>query len=325
MIHFFWQSAYLSARWTAPRAGGQLCANSEICWHLAEGLRARFGAGALRFHNMGTADVGAGPDDVLVGHIGPWANHALARGLTHVVPMLAWPSELKWPYDQFVYHDAHRAVLDRVPTFIALCGEWAWQRSASDNTLVRWRNKAVQVPLGFSRDLFPQVKHAFNPPGRRGFLYVGQVAEQKGVGYLCSLLGNGDSPFLIGNGEWSTGPRQKNIEVLGWLDNADQALWQALAERCDFFVCATQWDCQPVGPLENISRGFVPMLTPANCYPVSIPLTGDAKTDLRTIDYWQKAPESELCAMQAQALTGLAQLPWQRTIDVVVKLIEANL
>lgn len=329
MIHFFWNQTYAAVRWTAPAhpgsGGGKLCANSEIAWHMAEGIKARFGAAAVKLHSMGTAEVGATEDDVLVGHIGPWANIALERQWRRIVPIIGWPSELKHPYDRFSLHEAHLSVLRRAPSFVALCGAWVWEHSAQDPVLARFRKKAVQAPLGFSRDLFPQVKRSFNPPGQRGFLYVGQVSEQKGVGYVDGILAELGYRYLIGNGEWATGKRSAHCEVTGWLDNADAPTWVRLAEQADFFVCATQWDCQPVAPLENISRGFVPMLTPANCFETSIPLTGQHAEDRETFERWQNAPEAELVEMQAKAMDGLAELKWETTLDVIAKEIEERM
>lgn len=274
-VFWMWMAQYAGVRRTekasSPTAGERLMANTEISWHFAEALRAEFGADNVIALDMGhefTRDdagqltmsirgIDVRHDDLFIGHIGPWAEQAHDLGLRYV-PMVAWPNKMAWPYSKFVYHEQHQRVLDRSSVFIPLCGKTVWKASAQDAMLSRWHGKGQQLELGFSRTLFPQVKHTFNAPGARGFLYVGQHSEQKGTGILLEAFQKLGYPLYVGNGELSAVPGAygPNIHVLGWVDNADQDFWRTTALNVDFMVCPTQWDCQPVSPMENLSRGF---------------------------------------------------------------------
>lgn len=319
-IHAYWNVNYLTKRWTQRSGGGQLCANSEIAWHLASGLRERFPSDAICGHNMGDPLHDEAPSDLHIGHIGPWANAALAAG-RRVVPMAPWPSALRWPYDTIVYNAPHRAILDAVPRFIALTGPWAWEQSAGDAILSRWRHKARPVALGFSRDLFPRTKRTFNPPGRRGFLYVGQVAEQKGVAVLLQALKPLGALFVIRNGEWTNSPEPSFARVDGWIDNAAPEVWEQVAAECDFSLHAPLWDCQPVAPLECASRGFVPLHTPSVSFGPGTELTGAVAHDTEVLRWWIEAPDEELRSASDRAIAALDSMPWSAFQDAVAAVV----
>ena len=323
-VFFFWMTRYAVERFEGPgnlSPGGPLVsANSEIAWHYAEALRQAFGAVVCK--DMGNVlPPDAGPDDVYVGFIGPWAADALDKGFKRVLPMCSWPSKNAWPYDKQVYGPEHTALLDRIDSFVALCGSWVWEESAKDPKLSRWRSKATQMPLGFSRKLFPQIKHGFNPPGKRAFFYLGQIGAQKAITDYAPIMRRLNYKLLVANGEWkNAGP---NVEILGWVDNAgNPELWERVAKTCDFFLAPMRWDCQPVAPLENISRGFVPMCSPAACFPESIPLTGNPNLDAKSLEQWQKMPTDALVAAQARAIAALEAMPWDAATGKLIAAIQ---
>jgi glycosyltransferase involved in cell wall biosynthesis len=345
-VFFFWNSTYGTNRWTAPAHPGlnscKVSANSEIAWHYAEALRASFGAENVICLNMGdrlarAADGAVLPNvgghvidsatDLLIGHIGPWAEDAHDLGARYI-PMVAWPNKMAWPYDRFVYHAQHQRVLDRAALVIALCGKTVWEASKSDPMLSRWIAKAEQLELGFSRDLFPQVKHTFNPPGQRGFLYLGQVSAQKGTGPMVEAFRKLGYQLYIANGEWKTGPQvgAPNIEVLGWVDNSDQALWQRLAPKVDFFLCPTLWDCQPVSPQENLSRGWPVIGTRWACIGWGNELGDDANTIEAVCKKWQNASMAEVNDLQAAQLQWMTRdLRWEPVLDRFREIIRGHL
>jgi glycosyltransferase involved in cell wall biosynthesis len=322
-VFWMWNSGYSPRRWIAkaatPTSGERLCANSEIAWWYAQALSAEFGLENVVHLSMGdefTRDAGGKlmrqihgvevhDDDFFIGHLGPWAGQAHELGLRYI-PMVAWPNKMAWPYAKFVYHEQHQAILDQAPLLIPLCGPEVWEASKHDAMLSRWRGKGQQLQLGFSRDLFPHVKCSFNPPGKRGFLYVGQVSQQKGTGPLLEVFQKLGYELHVGNGEWSQAPGAygPSIHVHGWVDNADYAFWEELAPKVDFMVCPTLWDCQPVSPMECLSRGFPVIGTRWASMPAAVLLKDDLSDLEKVLRQCQEAPD------HAVDLAQRVQLSW---------------
>jgi glycosyltransferase involved in cell wall biosynthesis len=344
-VFWLWNSSYSYNRWTAQVVSStqpdRLSANSEIAWHYAQALREAFGADNVVTLSMGdeftrdhdgklTMSIkghAVEPDDFFIGHIGAWAEQAYDLGLRYI-PMVAWPNKMAWPYSKFVYHEQHQRVLDRAELIIPLCGKTVWEASKSDPMLSRWVGKSEQLELGFSRELFPQVKHTFNPPGQRGFLYVGQVGEQKGTGPMVEAFQRLGYPLYIGNGEWKTGPQDgaPHINVMGWVDNADQSFWQSLAPKVDFMLCPTLWDCQPVSPMECLSRGFPVIGTRWACIGEAIRLKDDASDIEVVVRQCQEASDAAVDLSQRVQLSWMDhELRWEPVLDRFVSIIRAYL
>lgn len=345
-VFWMWNSSYSGARWTMPVAhplqSERLSANSEIAWHYAEALRNEFGLFNVINLSMGdefTRDASGGllksikgfdaaDDDLFLGHIGPWAEQAHDLGLRYI-PMVAWPNKMDWPYSKFVYHAQHQRVLDRAELVIPLCGKTVWEASKTDAMLSRWIPKCEQLELGFSRSLFPQVKYTFNPPGQRGFLYVGQVSGQKGTGPMMEAFQRLGYPLYIGNGELSQVPGAygPNVHVLGWVDNADQPLWQSLAPKVDFMVCPTLWDCQPVSPMECLSRGFPVLGTRWACIGWGADLGEVANVDniMSTCRELQTIPSAGVDMQKAQLQWMDRDLRWEPVLKRFVSIIRGFL
>jgi len=64
-----------------------------------------------------------------------------------------------------------------------------WFDTWSEGPFARWAPKITHLDMAIETSHFPRVKRAFNPPGRRKFLFIGNGEPYKGAHLLSHLFG----------------------------------------------------------------------------------------------------------------------------------------
>jgi glycosyltransferase involved in cell wall biosynthesis len=290
---------------------------------LARRLQAHY---RVEVHDWASAEIirpSAG--DVLIGHPHPLAETVFRRsfsmpGWGKRLVMLPfrhgpWLSEIGW-WDPLIC---------RADWFLAICAPY-WTDTMSRSWTSHWSYKTVQVDLAVDQDHFPFIKHQFNPPGRRKFLFIGSAFKHKGFEYLLEIV-HANPQFDFG---W-----------IGWGDHTIECPGMArygkrdfsvpenleLVKSYDFMLTCGRSDANPTSILEAASWGLVPVCTPQSGYYnqnwiVNIPLddVDGASTILRNLN---AIPEGELREFQVRGRKALSKhYTWDRFAAQVRDCIE---
>lgn len=275
-------------------------ANSEVSWNIYNFLRKKVSVRQKRIGDECPEEVG--PDDLLTGMIGPrWAK---TTRTDKTYPIMPWPGLSGYWYDKWFDDPGVIDGFERAKKIIALCGVHQYNLTKDDPKLSRWFPKLVRVDQGIDRAMFPLIKRKFNPPGERKFYYFGLHTGAKGDD-MTVLAANrfGYKVFMTADMHHST-----NIVPLGYVGNSDSKTWTMLAEEADFLIQPARCDCSPMNVLEAMSRGFIPIITPAAALPVEgpfhigFPELGNVE---RAMEVCQNMPTKELYARQAQCLKAI--------------------
>ncbi|MBM3157902.1 MAG: hypothetical protein FJ004_11555, partial [Chloroflexi bacterium] len=74
-------------------------------------------------------------------------------------------------------------LIDQADIVFGIMGQY-WYDTIDTSFLAPWKHKIVRLDMAIDTIEYPLVKHHFNPPGRRGYLYIGSNRPEKG----CSIL-----------------------------------------------------------------------------------------------------------------------------------------
>lgn len=300
-------------------SGPAISCPDAIGRNLAARLRERYEVISYAWDAPGIAR--PGPDDVLVGHAHPvpWTTFRRSsrlRGWKRIIalaPFVADPA----------YVAFHEAVIRRCDLFLAITGEY-WFRRAARSTLAHWCPKLVHVDLAVDRRDFPRVKDRFAPPGRRRFVYIGNTAPPKNVGYLAAIASRvpGTEFAWIGIGDPIPG-----VRALGFQDFRREEARRLVADF-DFLLTVGRADANPTTILEAMSWGLVPVCTRESGYDglpgiVNAPLD-DVGGAAALIERLQDLPEHDLVRMRQTNDEALEKhFNWDRFAGQVIDAIES--
>ena len=149
---------------------------------------------------------------------------------------------------------------------------------------------------------FPRVKRAFNPPGRRKFLFIGNGEPYKGAHLLSQLFGltagKQQCVWIGADRELPNLERRPSQRLQG-------AVMERLAAECDVFLTMGISDANPTTILESMAWGFPVGCTPQSGYYQMSELkelsTTDMSHNLAVLDYFQSAGEGELLQLAERA------------------------
>lgn len=257
--------------------------------------------------------------DVLLGHPVPsplscFTRNARRRGWRRVIMM--------YPFNG---HPRDMAFLLRVlpscDRFLAITGRYWFDRARED--FPSWFPQMSHLDLAVDRSDFPQVKRAFSPPGRRKFLYIGNLARAKNVGYLSDIAhacSNMDFAWF------GAGGAIPGVKSLGYADFASPTV-QALVAEHDFLLTVGSNDANPTTILEGMAWGLIPVCTPQSGYSqfpgvFNVPL-GNVSGAVRELTRLQGLPSDELMKIQQANFDQLDHhFNWERVYCDVVSAIE---
>ncbi|MCS6835710.1 MAG: glycosyltransferase [Anaerolineae bacterium] len=235
------------------------------------------------------------PGDVLLGHAHPipftiFRNSMKQPGWRRVLLMAPYAhSDLR--YIAFLRH-----VVPHCDAFLAITGRYWFQRVAQ-TPCAHWLPRMIHLDLAVNRDHFPPMKHAFNPPGERRFVYIGNDHVPKNIPYLDKIARYQPIDW-IGNGS----NRYSHLRRLGFLNFKEEAARQRIADY-DFLITVGSSDANPTTILEAMAWGLIPVCTPQSGYEgykgiINVPLN-DVEGAVAVLRYLQQVDESQLREWQA--------------------------
>jgi glycosyltransferase involved in cell wall biosynthesis len=311
----------MTVHWVYP-SGPQVRTPFTIGRRVAEALRAR-GHEVVQWDWDDDRVIEPRPGDVLVGHphFVPWTifrKSARRPGWRRVISVNPY-AHARVEYVAFM-----DSVLPRCDQWLAITGAY-WFRRIEESPCAHWRPKMVHLDLAVDRDDFPRVKGAFNPPGKRRFLYVGSAVKFKNLPYL-SAIAQRSAPTDFG---WIGGSVPlAGVRTLGFADFAD-AKDRARVAEFDYMITVGDSVANPTTILESAAWGLIPVCTPQSGYEgepgmVNVPL-GDVNAAARIVRELQECPDARLEALRAANDRRLAEhYSWDRFCRQVVEAVESE-
>jgi len=142
-----------------------------------------------------------------------------------------------------------------------IMGEYWWDRWDA-SPFAHWKRKMVRLDMAVDVMRYPRVKRRFNPPGKRGFLYIGENDPRKGTGFLSELMTRAD-----GRCGWiGAGKEIPHVPRLSGARPLDPVFMSRVTEDFDFFVSPSRADPNPTTILESMAWGFPVVSTPESGY-----------------------------------------------------------
>lgn len=183
--------------------------------------------------------------------------------------------------------------------------------------------RLMRMDMGLDLKDYPRVKTRYNPPGERGFLYVGHTSWYKNTAELERIAAAlpGYRYGHIGGGE-----------IAGWKKIANFAdltpsFMRDIAEEYDIFVNTSSADPQVTTVLEHMAFGFMVAATPESgySYPSLHALsTRDTDFNCRELKALQEKKET---AIEKEVEENLSILrtshSWERITDDVLRFIRS--
>lgn len=208
-----------------------------------------------------TATILPQPGDILIGHPHPhqsaifvnsfwqqgWQKRIILMPFHHaMLKYIAWLDPL----------------VEAADAFLAITGKY-WIDTMLDTLVSHWQPKIIHLDLAVNRQNFPVIKHQFNPPGKRQFLYIGHTLDYKGFDYLEQLAIRNPELAIgwVGSGRRCT----NRITTHGILDFT-QASSLDLVSQYDFLLTCGRSDANPTTILEAAAWGLIPVCTPQSGY-----------------------------------------------------------
>ncbi|NPV68477.1 MAG: glycosyltransferase family 4 protein [Anaerolineae bacterium] len=261
-----------------------------------------------------------GQDDVLLGHPHPFPWTIFNRSIRNK----GWKRVIALaPYSHGMPNAvAHlEKVISYCDLFLAITGNY-WFSGISESLYAHWLPKMIHVDLAVDRTDFPVIKHRFNRPGQRTFLYIGGTSIYKNTTYLAHIAKRlpGMMFSWIGRGKPIPG-----VKALGYLDFSDQASREVVASH-DFLITVGRSDANPTTVLEAMAWGLIPICTPESGYInypgiINVPLDNlDRVAEI--LEWLQILPEQKLKKLQILNWQLLdTHFNWDRVAEQIVQAI----
>jgi glycosyltransferase involved in cell wall biosynthesis len=303
--------------------GDRISCPDAIGRELAVRLRERYNVVLHDWDDTDTIEPGGA--DVLIGHPHPkpWTcfRRSMRRGRWGRVIILC-------PYNPG--DEVHCAFLDPIvrnsDCYLAITGNY-WFSSITTSMFAHWLPKMVHVDLAVNRGDFPAIKPAFNPPGKRKFVYIGGTYISKNLGYLSEIAGllRDEAEFAwVGEGQ----PAIAGLKHLGFQDFRTASAREIIAQY-DFLITVGRADANPATILEAMAWGLIPVCTPQSGYVrypgiINVPLD-DAAGAASILRELQGQPDEQLRSLQEANWALLdSHFSWDRVAAQAVAAIEGK-
>lgn len=323
--------------------GQRLKTPERITYEIAERLGRRYSLAIYDQRETGTIHPRVG--DILIGHPSRYTQDAL---FNRSFRQDGWARRIVFcPFSYGMPRDAAAIdpLVEDADLHLALCGPY-WFDTMDTSIVSHWRYKTMRCDLGVNRTHYPQVKQAFNPPGRRRFVYIGNAGPMKGVDFLCRLaeanpgldfgwIGwTGEDQRPAGTLRREYDPLERRLRsgrfrVHGGADWRERRFVDVV---CDYDILLTcgRSDSNPTTILETSAWGLVPV-APAQCgyygddWLVNIPLD-DVDGASQILHRLNQCPDAELLARREAGYRQLdAHYTWDHAAQQVIDCIEAPL
>ena len=178
------------------------------------------------------------------------------------------------PKDLFSYAFLYNACL-KADKFLAITGRY-WTDNISTTIFSSWKGKINQLDLGVFKENFPRIKHKFNPPGKRRFLFVGNHPRYKNVNFLNQIAKR--CPGIEFHRIGPVGSYKHLIQHGPYKLNDPYAI--NLIKKMDFMITMGVRDANPTTVLECASLGLISVCPNGSGYYESDGVLNISGTDL---------------------------------------------
>jgi glycosyltransferase involved in cell wall biosynthesis len=307
-----------------------VCSPYENTKHLYRAISQR--CPTILYHLTERVRCDLGPEDVFLGH--PCFPHKKnGRGVTELavrskarprrlalITPLHCDTEIESDHINRDFLNDVERLLSGADVLFAIMGEYWWDRWDT-SPFRHWKNKMVRLDMAVDVSRYPRVKRRFNPPGKRGFLYIGPNSKRKGSDFLARLMGSmGQYP----RGWVGHGADIPNIARISGRRPLDPQFMAEVARSYDFFVSPSRADPNPTTILESMAWGFPVVSTVESgyyetSYRKNIYIE-DFERSLAVLRALQHQDEGELIAMSDAARAEVERdYTWERFTGTIVK------
>jgi len=144
----------------------------------------------------------------------------------------------------------------------AIMGQYWWDKWPK-SPFAHWIPKMVRLDNAVDAHLFPWIRQKFNPPGKRGYLYIGRNDPMKGTDFLSKLA------LELREFRWGWIGGGSEIPAVSRLSTnrpLTPDFVRKVANKFDFFVSPSRADPNPTTILESMAWGFPVICTPQSGY-----------------------------------------------------------
>jgi len=257
-------------------------------------------------------------DDIILGH--PWPHPATIMQQAMRSPQKCRLKALIFPIHHGIpsINASAAPLVERADVVFGIMGPY-WYDTLEKSAFALWKPKIIRLDMAVDARQYPRVKREFNPPGQRGYLYIGSNRPEKG----CDVL----SRTMAGLPEFKRGwiGFGREIPHLRHISSAVELTRDFIARLCqqyDFFINTSVSDANPTTILEAMAWGLPVACTPQSGYydmPELVMLsTTDIEHNIHALKALQYAPESELERIsQANAERVHSYYTWDRFCKTV--------
>lgn len=296
MIHFIY-----------PHDTDRIAAPWSIGNHVAAGLR-NAGYGVRQYDWDYQGAIYPMPMDILLGHPHPMPGRVFTNSANadwhRVVAMTPWGGEQ-------LTRDMINGLLDHIHHTLLICGPY-WAKRVPPE----WKHLHTCVDMAIEPTHYPRIKHRFNPPGKRRFLYIGCTTPNKGTDLIQAILPCDGEPIgHIGLGEIPS------CAHYGYFpDMRNPAALRVIAQH-DYLLCPGINDANPTTALEALSWGLVPICTVTSGwdFPGVPKLPRNHAAAGRLLAYLQYGANP--AKMYSEVAPCLAEYTWERFTNKVLAAI----
>jgi glycosyltransferase involved in cell wall biosynthesis len=214
-------------------------------------------------------------------------------------------------------------LLERADMVFGIMGPY-WYDTLDNSHFAPWKHKIIRLDMAIDTHQYPLIKKQFNPPGRRGYLYIGSNRPEKG----CEILGKTMAQLRDFPKGWiGGGPDIPNVPRIATYAHLTPKFVSSLATKYDIFVNTSISDANPTTILEAMAWGFPVACTPQSGYykiPSIITLsTTDIEANVKALLELQYAPEEYLLqlSMTNRRLVEM-HYTWERFCTTVWQVLE---
>ncbi|MFQ5856393.1 MAG: hypothetical protein ACE5LU_12195 [Anaerolineae bacterium] len=217
-------------------------------------------------------------------------------------------------------------LVERADVVFGIMGPY-WYDTLEDSFFAPWKHKIIRMDMAIDAAQYPLIKGQFNPPGRRGYLYIGSNRPEKGPEVLSETMAG---LYGFPKGWIGSGPDIANVPRIAGYTRLTPAFISVLGRTYDVFVSTSVSDANPTTILEAMAWGFPVACTPQSGYykmPSIITLsTTDIRANIQALRELQYAPGEYLIALsRTNRQLVEAQYTWERFCRTVWQSLQVYL
>lgn len=284
----------------------------------------------LLYHLTEPVKIKFKPDDIFIGHpFFPYSpelkgvteysiEQELRPRLFALITPLHCNIDIRNNHISKPFLDAVNQLVPKTDLIFAIMGKY-WDDQWDASPYAHWRSKIVRLDLAIDTINFPRLKNNFNPPGKRGYLYIGRNDPMKGIDLLSELL---SQVGTVPRGWIGEGPDIPSIPKISEPRALTADFMQQLSERFDFFITTGIADPNPTTILESMSWGFPVICTPQSGYYETSYLRNvyhdNVPRSLEVLKEMQYAKEEDLLKMANEARYSVeTEFTWEKFVKTI--------